>query len=285
MKKLFSLAIALLLLGSMNSCHKDDAGKKTKKIETVTFVYGSYLQWYWENDCVDRIEYNNSYSSSPLEQCDYTYDSQGHFLTADFTSDGFRFEYKYSNGNISQIDLYEDDEYIGKYLFNYSSNKLSNVKIIAVDTKKALPFPKPFDKVLKNQKDDFVAYDIRYKWEGDNVKKIEMKGFYNPDELEFLATINFDYDQGNNPFYNNWGFPLTDDGLIRGLYIPFDGMPFSKNNCTKMTVESTDFDYEETTSEICDMEYSYDEDHYPTMLAVFIDNELEDVLRFNYLGK
>lgn len=285
MKKLLLPFIAFLIFGIMSSCSKDGLDKDTKKIEFIRYEFGSYLQWFWDNGLVNRIEYNSNYSNS-REICNYSYDSQEHYLTANFTYDGVRFEYEYSSGNISQIDVYLEDNFVGKYIFSYNNKKISNIKLISIDSKKAaLPFPKSFNKILKSQKDDFVVYDISYKWDRNNVKEVNIKCFDDPDELDYMAIINYEYDQGHNPFYCDWGFPLTEDGFIDGLYLPFYGMPFNKNNCIKMTIETTEFYYEEdeTSSNIITMEYSYDEDLYPTMVAVFYDNSLEEALRFNYL--
>ncbi len=297
MKKLTLILMAAMLMMTAGSCKKDKTDVNGDGNGTTTndgifnpsqkiskyYYWDEYEEekileqvWNWDGKQLSSIDYpNSSYSQY------FTYD---HNRLSRVDYNRAYVEFQYADGKLKKVSMYYDYELETEFTISHgSNNKISKIECVYYDGKKSgremfdplgLFLPRGIAANLesnrekryssRNAKDDGVeTVSITLTWDGDNVVKAYVDGYY--EEGDFYETFTEDYtcyyDNKNNPKYG-----------YMDRYFP-NLSAFSKNNITKYICTEHEMEYEngvlvEEENETYEYRftYQYDEANYPTVV-------------------
>ncbi|MCQ2271726.1 MAG: hypothetical protein MJZ72_02920 [Bacteroidales bacterium] len=270
MKRILLFAIAVAMVMTFGSCHKEGKYTPSKKISRIyeeSSSDGRHLSqsWNWNKNKLQSINHHN-YDGSIYFTEDFTY-KNGRISRIDlrfpdsYSSDYF--EITYDGGKLSRITEYYDGRLSNESSFTYKNGKISTMnetyyskhyKDEAMPTVKStflsLIIPELSDRIVENlyrlsnkSGSDFFTYS--FEWKGNNISMIKCSYDEGGTETKFT------YDNKKNPFYG-----LLDDGS------PSLEAVSSKNNVTSYTDYYYNYDGE-TSIGTCTYTYTYD-GNWPT---------------------
>ena len=221
--------------------------------------------WEWDGNLLKSISY---YDGNTLDYTEkFEYDGK---RLASVTSGTTRMTLNYDKKELASIDVYESTTRLGSYKFTHENGKIVLIKYYGNPDYKGTACQLPvsvlrfilpnadlrsLNKVMahastsvktKNSRDfklEGFDYELKLEWDGDNVSKV----LYNENAVEAHATIQYIYDEKDNPFYGLFDFLKNEESYF--VY----GNPnlFSKNNVIRMVVQFLG------ASEIEEVNYSY----------------------------
>ncbi|MCQ2271727.1 MAG: hypothetical protein MJZ72_02925 [Bacteroidales bacterium] len=269
MKKILLFLIAVAMVMTFGSCHKEGKYSPSKKISKIYresgydgYFSGRYLSesWNWNKNQLQSIYHHSSDGSISYTE-DFTY-TKGRISRVDhrYPSSSMSYyysEFTYDGGKLSRMADYYNGQLESEFSFTYKNGKISTMNVTNYysyyDKSETMPMvkssflsliiPELSDKIienlyrLSNKSKGGNTYTYSIEWKGDNISKI--KGA----DGDEWAEIELTYDNKKNPFY---GFLNSD----------FDEECFSKNNITRETW--TEYDEGEMYNYSDTYTYTYD---------------------------
>lgn len=264
MKKILLFLIAVAMVMTFGSCHKEGKYSPSKKISKIYkesgypgYFSGRYLSesWNWNKNQLQSIfHYNNDGSISYTD--DFTY-KNGRISRVDRRySWAYNYmEFTYDGGKLSRMTEYYNGQLAGESSFTYKNGKISTMnETYYMHKDKTMPMvkstflsliiPELSDRIvenlyrLSNKSKGNNTYTYSFEWNGDNISMIKYSYGYEWEEVKFT------YDNKKNPFY---GF-LSNDSNSENF-----AKYCSKNNITRETWT----EYDEGEMEIDTDTYTY----------------------------
>lgn len=278
--KILLLIIATLLFAA---CSKEESDMATLKRDALQYPDGS-PKLYKVLDEQGTVEY--SYNDDGTIDSELFYESE----TAEKIS-FFRSKYNYSQGNISRIDYYwEEDLQFSEY-FEYNNTGNINRSYLQDETwgysqyfynaeNKLYKVEEYYNNSFLGKSPNAIFFKYHNLYNRRKTKtqlpvlnfvteieynatgKLEKISYFEADQTtekpNLIYSNEFEFDQKNSPFYN-LGFPY------------FSSSNISQNNIK--TILRKDYQELDTTQTIIDIKYQYNTYSYPTQ-AIVSENEV-----------
>lgn len=267
MKRRFYLLFLVPLLLILASCEKDGNPQDRMKIEEIyaekEVLYNDVHQytlsnrlvekWCWDGNTLSRIDYCEDMATYSEN---FYYNGRNQIVSSTVPAYGLRSEMSYDGRKLSEISVYLDDQLAYVYRFYYEGKQLIRLELSQESpvADKACPLISrmhslhPFSNLLSPK--STTSQTLDFTWDDDNlIAAILSSGQSIP------VHYAFDYDDGNNPYYDLLSL-YTFDGGMRSPYL------FSKNNIVSILCNEDDLNGLTTFA------YQYGAHDYPTNIVV-----------------